>query len=132
MPDTAAVTVLAQTFWEVHWGGINNLGGLIGQLTQCAIAVPGELFAVVCYVRENVALNHFSISGGERQALKRGALARRHPQVLELCAPPECWEDIARVVAGADGLARRVRRNRNFTVSWAERAFRQRKRAYAP
>jgi hypothetical protein len=119
--DTRPVEVLATTTWEVHWGGINKQGGVVGQVTKCRIA------GVVCYVRETFAPlgGHFHVSGGERQAFKRGSVSRRHLQVLELCAPPEKWGAIAAIVTRADVLGRPVRKNRNFSYGWAERLFRR-------
>jgi hypothetical protein len=113
------IEILSQTSWSVHWGGINHLGGIDGQVTRCRH--EGVLF----YVRENVALDHFQISSGERQGLKAGRLARRHPQVLELLAPATVWGPFAELVHTADQLGRTVRRNRRFTWAWAERLFAQ-------
>src|SRR5438128_2088002 len=101
-----AIEILAKACWSIHWGGINHLGGLEGQVTRC------RLEKVIFYVRENVALDHFHISSGERQALKAGRVSSRHPQVLELLAPTRIWDALAELVRQADSLGRPVRRNR--------------------
>jgi hypothetical protein len=109
--------VLAQVPWTVHWGGLNNpQGGLEGQLTMC------RLGRVVFYVRENIAFQggHFMVSSGERMGWKQGRLSRRHLQVLELAAPEEAWDQLAAVVQEVDAQKRPVRKNRRFTVKWAE------------
>jgi hypothetical protein len=116
----AAIEVLEQADWQVHPGTIGQLGGIVGRLSRCRLG--DALF----FVRENVALDRFHMSSGERQGLKRGSLARRHGQILELLAPPERWDEFAAAVAAADGLGRPVRRNRNFTWAWAERQFAKR------
>jgi hypothetical protein len=108
--------VVASAEWTVHWGGINNAGGIAGRLTKCRTA-DGLVF----YVRENQAVAHFNVSAGERQAMKRGEVRGR--QVLELCCAPALWEKLAAVVAAADALGRPVRRNRRFTPGWAERCL---------
>ncbi len=113
--------ILAKTTWRIHWGGLKHpQGGLDGQLTKCRW--NGWIF----WVRENVRLfgGHFGISSGERMALKEGRLAKRHAQVLELCAPSSGWDEIALAVKAADALHRPVLRNRNFTESWAKRTLR--------
>jgi hypothetical protein len=112
-----AIEILSRASWSVHRDGINHLGGIEGQVTRCRS--EGVLF----YVRENVALAHFRISSGERQALKAGRVARRHPQILELLAPAAVWDQLAELVHTADQLGRTVRRNRLFTWAWAERLF---------
>jgi hypothetical protein len=119
--DTRLVEVLGWRIWNVHWGGINHLGGIDGRVTKCRIA------GAVCYVRENFAPlgGHFHVSGGERQAFKRGAVSKRHLPVLELCPPPEQWDAIAAIVTRADVLGRPVRKNRLFSHGWAERLFRR-------
>ncbi len=114
-----AIEILGQTTWPVHWGGINRLGGVEGQLTRCRH--NGVLF----YVRENLQLDHFHLSSGERQGLKAGRLSRRHPQVLELLAPARLGAQLAELVRQTDSLDRPVRRNRYFTWAWAERQFAQ-------
>src|SRR5262249_50274249 len=68
------------------------------------------------------------MSSGERQAWKEGRVSKRHAQVLELCAPEDLWDVIAQAVAQADGLGRPGRRNRNFTVDWAQRLLQRSKR----
>lgn len=113
------IEVLARATWLVHWGGINHLGGISGQVTKCRYG------GIVFYVRENLALDHFNISAGERQALKCGRIARRHSQVLELLAPAVEWNCLAKLVHEADTMRRSVRRNRNFTWAWAGRTFAQ-------
>ncbi len=111
------IEVLASRNWLIHWGGLlHPQGGIEGRLTKC------RLGRNVFYVRENVVLpgHGFNITAGERQAIKCGRLAKRHQQVLELAAPDHCWEELAQVVARADGLQRPVRRHRQFTAKWAE------------
>ncbi len=54
-------------------------------------------------------------------ALKEGRLAKRHLQVLELCAPKEAWDAIASEVKATDPMHRPVLKNRNFTECWAKR-----------
>jgi hypothetical protein len=94
----------------------NPHGGLEGKLTKC------RLGGTVFYVRENVAVQggHFMVSAGERMGWKQGRLARRHAQVLELVAPADEWAGIANLVHQADALQRPVRKNRRFTLKWAE------------
>jgi hypothetical protein len=81
--------------------------------------------ATTFYVRENVAVlgGHFHVSAGERMGWKRGRLSPRHLQVLELAAPEHLWDQIAALVQDMDGLKRPVRRNRHFTIKWAEDMF---------
>jgi hypothetical protein len=115
--------VLAQVPWLIHWGGIGNPhGGLEGLLTKCRL---GE---AVFYVRENISTfgGHFHVSAGERMGWKRGRLAKRHSQVLELAAPPKEWDRLAEIVQQTDGLHRPVRRNRLFSVTWAAARLRVR------
>ena len=112
----AHLEVLGWCLWSVHWGGINQLGGLDGRVTACRSG------GLDFYVREGLARDHFNTSGGERQAMKRGEKAGG-VDVLELCAPAGDWGRLAALVAAADGLGRRVRRNRNFTYDWARRQF---------
>jgi hypothetical protein len=113
-----ALEVLAQTDWIVHGGGCNNAaGGQGGKLTKCRVA------GAVCYVRENLAINHFGMSSNQRLSLKRGKPSKSIPQILELLAPDDHWEAIAAVVKAEDGLRRNVRKNRRFTWKWAERQF---------
>lgn len=80
------------------------------------------------YVRENVAFHggHFMVSSGERMGIKLGRLSKRHLQILELAAPDNDWNRIAAVVHEVDGLKRPVRKNRRFTIQWAERTFKSR------
>ena len=114
--------MLAQVTWQVHWGGLGNPhGGLEGKLTKCC------LNKTVFYVRENIAVSggHFYVSAGERMGWKQGRLSRRHTQILELAAPEEEWERLAKVVQQEDGLHREVRRNRQFSRKWAERMLHQ-------
>lgn len=114
------IEVLATATWQVHRGTIGTQGGIDGRLTKCRVG------RTVFYVRENVAMDRFHMSSNERQGLKRGSVSRRHPQILELLAPPKLWDALAELVAGADGLKRPVRKNRNFTRAWAERQFAKR------
>jgi hypothetical protein len=106
--------------WQVHWGGLNNPhGGLEGRLSKCRL--NGHVF----FVRENIAVSggHFEVSSGERMGWKQGRLSKRHAQVLELAAVDSGWDHIAAAIQSADALKRPVRKNRQFTIAWAERCF---------
>jgi hypothetical protein len=121
---TGTIEILRQTTWLVHWGGICQLGGTEGHLSECRLA------GVVFYVRESVELaqHGFGISSGERMALKRGQVAKRHQQILELaCARPADFDRLAAHVHAHDHLARPVRSNRLFTVAWARRQLARRR-----
>lgn len=63
------------------------------------------------------------MTAGERMGWKQGRLSPRHTQVLELAAPEKEWERIAAIVRDADALQRPVRKNRLFTITWAEKQF---------
>jgi hypothetical protein len=111
--------ILAQIDWTVHHGGIGCPGGgLVGKLSKCRWG------ATIVYVRENLLLDHFHISSNERLGLKRG-LTVNHRQILELCAPPFLWDEVARAVAQQDNLHRKVRKNCRFTSAWAQGQFRE-------
>jgi len=79
----------------------------------------------VFYVRENISCpgGHFHVSAGERMGWKQGRLSRRHAQVLELAAPDNDWDWLARLVHAMDTLKRPVRKNRRLTGRWAEAVF---------
>ena len=116
------IEIIRQTTWLVHWGGINQQGGTEGKLTECRM---GDM---VFWVRENFVPLEGSFVGmgsGERHALKRGHVAKRHPQVLDLCCPADRFDEIAAAVRALDPLGRPVRTNRRFTVAWAREQFRR-------
>ena len=115
--------MLDQVPWQVHWGGLNNPhGGLEGMLTKC------RFDGIVFYVRENIAVHggHFHVSAGERMGWKQGRLSSRHAQILELAAPEKDWEKLAAIVHQVDRLKRPIRKNRRFTIQWAERILKSR------
>jgi hypothetical protein len=94
----------------------NPHGGLEGRLTKC------RFDGIVFYVRENIAVHggHFHVSAGERMGWKQGRLSSRHAQILELAAPEKDWEKLAAIVHQVDRLKRPIRKNRRFTIKWAE------------
>jgi len=115
--------VLEQVPWQVHWGGLNNPhGGLEGRLTKC------RFDGIVFYVRENIAVlgGHFHVSAGERMGWKQGRLSKRHTQILELAALEKDWNRLAPIVHDVDRLKRPVRKNRRFTIKWAEATLKSR------
>lgn len=119
--DAAALgfEVLAVADWFPHSRTIEGQGGIVGQLTKCRAG------ALVFYVRENFDRRggmNFYASSAERWGWKTGNLAKRFPQILELCATADRWEEAAALVRAADiKKGRPVAANRNFTAAWAER-----------
>lgn len=101
-----------------HIFGQSNMGGtsgLIGKVTKCMIK------GVVVYTREMAnGIDSFQISSGERWGDKVGHTPSKARQALELCAPAEVWDEIAEVVKAADQVKRPVRKNKLFTIKWAE------------
>lgn len=112
------ITILRSIFWSNHHGaGSGDSGtadGLEGQLSECCTS-DGTVF----WVRENLELDHFVMSSGARLGLKRGAAARWDQQILELCAPAHCWQQLADMVHGVDAYHRPIKANRTFTAEWA-------------
>lgn len=113
------IEVLATAQWEVHYRGLNNpCGGSWGQVTKCRL--NGQVF----YVRENLAGKNFYLCSAARLGLKAETISKL-PQVLELLAPADLWEELAQAVRQADQMDRPVRRNLRFTWAWAEKLFSQ-------
>lgn len=111
------IEVVAQMTWRVHAGTIEGVGGLDGQLTWCRIG-DREF-----YVRENIRVDHFNVSGNERWGMKIGTSPIKRPQVLELACVSGCWTWTAEMVHACDAMGRPVRKNRLFTADWARRQF---------
>jgi hypothetical protein len=114
------IEFLAVTEWQVHHGAVSapGMSGIVGQLTMCRDR------GVVFFVRENIAYNAFLTSSAVRWRMKTaGTLPRDAVQVLELCAPSDRWDELARAVAALDRRGRQVRRNRRFTGAWADSQF---------
>jgi len=125
--ERTGIKILAQCEWAGQGHQLPHQE-LVGQLTKCEVEIEGR--SVVFYVRENLDRQQlFLLSSNERMALKGGHQGKRKPmmsrQVLELCAPDWCWDEIAVMVQEADAHGRGVRGHRLFTKKWAEERLRQ-------
>lgn len=107
------IVATGKAYWKFG-GGIVPDNKLWGQVTRC------ELAGVVFYVRENLDSSvSFMMNAGQRWGEKNGRVSKSR-EILELAAPADDWETIADAVRAADPLHRPVRKNKNFTISWAE------------
>lgn len=107
------------TMWQIHTGTIQGTGGLFGQLTEF------NYKGFTVYVRESdlrVNANSFTTSSNERWGMKHGKSSKKN-QVLELCAPPELWQEIAMIIPELDPLKRPVMFHCKFTADWAIKQF---------
>lgn len=126
LPPPERIEILATGSYLLHHASCQDGAAVRGQITK--IRALGE----IAYVREDYDIgNSFLLPSNARVGLKE-----RGPSsgwsVLALCATPKRWQDIARLVHTADGLERRVVRNRRFTTDWAEAALAPRQDGSAP
>lgn len=111
------IEVIATGEWQPHHGIVGTQTGSVGRVTKFVID------GVICYVRENFCkANSFEMSANARMGLKKGGV-NGSTQILELIVPKGDWSAVADQVSAIDPLKRPVRRNRNFTVRWAESAL---------
>lgn len=115
-----AIEFLDTTSWIFGAKTNTGVGGLVGQVTKCRWR--GR---VIFYVRENVrGVDSFNISSGERWGEKVGlSKPRKARWSLDLLAPDQHWEAIAKDVQEVDPHHRPVLRNSAFTTEWAEQRF---------
>lgn len=113
-PAPSAVEILAAGRWESVPGHVGRSDGWFGRVTKARMA------GVTFYTREAFLMDQFMMTANEREGLKRGKRPKDAIEVLELCAPEDHWDQIARQVQVQDPLHRPIRRNQRFTVAWAE------------
>lgn len=115
---TLTVTRSCTYKWNTNVHG-NGMEGQLVELQACAGAWTGTV-----YVRERAVsdMPSFYINSAVRNGQRHNGDPNAR-QVLQLCAPAERWDAIAKTVADMDSLRRPVERARGFTAAWAEQAF---------
>lgn len=122
------IELIDRRSWEPVAAPSGLNGGVHGWVSKI------QALGVVAYVRENFKApggssrggGRFFMSSGERWGMHTGHYspgALRAAQVLELAAPPALWDQLAELVALADGMDRPVLPHRQFTIEWATRHF---------